>query len=151
MRWFSSVGNLRVAAAKDGELPRAGCVYLAPDGCDLEVDAAGHLRTPRSAGLHCPSGNRLLHSLARTYGTRAAGFVLTGMGDDGAQGLLAMRQAGGATYAQDEQTSVVFGMPQAANACGASRSLLPLESIAPAILELSRNRSRAAGELRPRG
>jgi two-component system, chemotaxis family, protein-glutamate methylesterase/glutaminase len=151
VRWFSSVGNLRVAAAQEGELPLPGCVYLAPDGCDLEVDAAGHLRTPRPTGLHCPSGNRLLQSLARTYGSRAAGFVLTGMGDDGAQGLLAMRQAGGATYAQDEQTSVVFGMPQAANACGASRSLLPLESIAPAILELSRDKPRVGGEKRSRG
>jgi two-component system chemotaxis response regulator CheB len=140
VRWFSSVGNLRVAAAQEGELPLPGCVYLAPDGCDIEVDAAGHLRTPRPTGLHCPSGNRLLQSLARTYGSRAAGFVLTGMGDDGAQGLLAMRQ-----------TSVVFGMPQAANACGASRSLLPLESIAPAILELSRDKPRVGGETRPRG
>jgi two-component system chemotaxis response regulator CheB len=148
VRWFSSVGNLRVSAARDGDLPRPGCVYLAPDGCDLEVDSEGHLRTPPPTGLHCPSGNRLLHSLARTYGSRAAGFVLTGMGDDGAQGLLAMRQAGGATYAQDEQTSVVFGMPQAANACGASRSLLPLESIAPAILELSRNKPRVGRALR---
>ncbi len=138
VRWFTTVGNLHVKAAEDGELPRAGTVYLAPDGCDIEVDGDGHLRTPRVSGLHCPSGNKLLQSLARVYGSRAAGFVLTGMGDDGAQGLLALRQAGGATYAQDEQTSVVFGMPQAAQACGAARSLLPLESIASAILDLSR-------------
>jgi len=150
VRWFSSVGNLRVAMAQEGDLPRPGCVYLPPDGCDLEVDAEGVLRTPRATGLHCPSGNRLLQSLARAYGARAAGFVLTGMGDDGAQGLLAMRQAGGATYAQDEQSSVVFGMPQAAHACGASRSLLPLESVAPAILELSKDK-RAPGGSRSRG
>jgi two-component system chemotaxis response regulator CheB len=138
VRWFASVSNLRISTAEDGELPRAGSVYLPPDGCDLEVDREGHLRTPGANGLHCPSGNKLLQSLARVFGSRAAGFVLTGMGDDGAQGLLALRQAGGATYAQDEQTSVVFGMPQAAHACGASRSLLPLESIASAILDLSR-------------
>src|SRR5262249_38595890 len=114
----------------------------APDGLDLALDEEGHLRTPGSAGLHCPSGNRLLASVARAYGARAAGFVLTGMGDDGAQGLLELRRAGGATYAQDEQTSVVFGMPQAAHAHGAVRALLALESIGPAILELCKDRRR---------
>ena len=98
------------------------------------------MHTPRSTGLHCPSGNKLLVSLARVYGSRAAGFVLTGMGDDGAQGLLELKRAGGATYAQDEQSSVVFGMPQAAHACGASRGVLALESIGPAILELCKER-----------
>jgi two-component system chemotaxis response regulator CheB len=142
VRWFESVCKLRVAIAQDGELPLPGRVYLAPDGCDLEVDREGHLRTPRSLGLHCPSGNKLLASLARAHGTRAAGFVLTGMGDDGAQGLLELKRAGGATYAQDEQSSVVFGMPQAAHACGAARALLPLESVGPAILELCRDRRR---------
>jgi two-component system chemotaxis response regulator CheB len=136
VRWFGSVCSLRVIVARDGDLPLPGTVYLAPDGCDLEVDREGHLRAPRSSGLHCPSGNKLLTSLARAYGDRAAGFVLTGMGDDGAQGLLELKRAGGATYAQDEQTSIVFGMPQAAHACGAARALLALESVAPAILEL---------------
>ena len=82
--------------------------------------------------------DKLLHSLARSFGLRAAGFVLTGMGDDGAQGLLALRNAGGATFAQDESTSVVYGMPQAALACGAARSQLALEQVAPAILSLCR-------------
>jgi two-component system chemotaxis response regulator CheB len=140
VRWFDSVCTLRVVVAQEGELPAAGRVYLAPDGCDLELDREGHMHTPRSTGLHCPSGNKLLVSLARAYGSRAAGFVLTGMGDDGAQGLLELKRAGGATYAQDEQSSVVFGMPQAAHACGASRGLLPLESIGPAILELCKER-----------
>ncbi|HEY4886674.1 MAG TPA: chemotaxis-specific protein-glutamate methyltransferase CheB [Myxococcales bacterium] len=140
VRWFASVCTLRVVVAQEGELPAAGRVYLAPDGCDLELDREGHMHTPRSIGLHCPSGNKLLVSLARAYGSRAAGFVLTGMGDDGAQGLLELKRAGGATYAQDEQSSVVFGMPQAAHACGASRGLLPLESIGPAILELCKER-----------
>jgi two-component system chemotaxis response regulator CheB len=140
VRWFSSVSSMRVDIARDGELPLPGRVYLAPDGADLEVDREGHLRTPASTGLHCPSGNRLLSSIARVYGSRAAGFVLTGMGDDGAQGLLELKRAGGATYAQDEQSSVVFGMPQAADACGAVHALLPLESIGPGILELCKDR-----------
>jgi two-component system chemotaxis response regulator CheB len=138
VRWFAGICPLRIQVAKTGEVPHGGGVYLAPDGCDLELDGQGRLRTPHGASLHTPSGNRLLHSLAKVLGARAAGFVLTGMGDDGAQGLLALRNAGGATFAQDEQSSVVFGMPQAAEACGATRSLLAVEQIAPAILELCR-------------
>jgi len=151
VRWFASVCNLRVVIAREGDLPLPGTVYLAPDGCDLEIDGNGRVHVPRSSGLHCPSGTKLLASLARAYGSRAAGFVLTGMGDDGAQGLLELKRAGGATYAQDEQTSVVFGMPQAAHACGAARALLPLESIAPAILELCRVKPGSTAAARPRG
>jgi two-component system chemotaxis response regulator CheB len=136
VRWFRSVCKLEIKVAADGEAPRSSHVYLPPDGSDLELDRSGLLRTPRATSLHVPSGNRLLHSLARTYGSRAAGFVLTGMGDDGAQGLLALRNAGGATYAQDESSSVVFGMPHAAMACGAAQVILELESVAPAILAL---------------
>jgi len=137
-RWFGSVSKLKVAIAQDGALALPGVAYLAPDGRDLTLDLRGVLKTPRSEGLHSPSGDRLLHSLAQASGARAAGFVLTGMGDDGAQGLKAMADFGGATFAQDKLTSVVFGMPQAANACGAARAMLPLESIAPAIIELCR-------------
>jgi len=151
VRWFASVCNLSVVIAREGDLPLPGTVYLAPDGCDLEIDGNGRVHVPRSSGLHCPSGTKLLASLARAYGSRAAGFVLTGMGDDGAQGLLELKRAGGATYAQDEQTSVVFGMPQAAHACGAARALLPLESIAPAILELCRVKPGSTATARPRG
>jgi two-component system chemotaxis response regulator CheB len=136
-RWFSSVSEMRIEIARPGIAAMPGCAYLAPDGADLELDDHGLLQTPRASGLHRPSGDRLLRSLAKR-GPSAAGFVLTGMGDDGAQGLLAMAQAGSAVFAQDESTSVVFGMPQAAQTCGAARVLLPLESIAPAIVELCR-------------
>jgi two-component system chemotaxis response regulator CheB len=137
-RWFGSVSKLKVEIARHGVPAQPGFVYLPPDGCDLVLDEQGLLQTPASAGLHSPSGDLLLHSLAKAGKARAAGFVLTGMGDDGAQGLAALSKAGGATFAQDELTSVVFGMPQAAYACGATRSLLPLENIAPAIVELCR-------------
>jgi len=138
VRWFAGCCKPKVAIARHGDTPSGGRIYLAPDGCDLEVDAGGVLRTPRGRGPHFPSGNRLLATLARVFGARAAGFVLTGMGDDGAQGLLAIRNAGGATFAQDESTSVVYGMPQAALASGAARSQLALEQVAPAILSLCR-------------
>ena len=139
-RWLASVTRLGVSIARDGDLPQPGHVYLAPDGCDLAVDTGGLLRTPPGAALHCPSGNRLLMSLAKQYGSRAAGLVLTGMGDDGAQGLLLLRQAGGQTFAQDEASSVVYGMPQAAWACGAARQQLALESVPEVLRQLCRGR-----------
>ncbi len=139
-RWLAGVTQLSVSIAHDGELLQPGYVYLAPDGCDLTVDAGGLLRTPRGTALHCPSGNRLLLSLAKHYGSRAAGLVLTGMGDDGAQGLLVLRQTGGQTFAQDEASSIVYGMPQAAFACGAVRQQLALESVPEVLRQLCRNR-----------
>lgn len=136
VRWFAQVAKLQIQIAQDGVRPMPGVVYLPPDGCDLEVDSRVTLRTPRSTGLHLPSGNRLLGSIARCAGARGLGVVFTGMGDDGAQGLLSLRQAGGHTAAQDEQSSVVFGMPHAAHALGAAQQLVPLEQVAPLILGL---------------
>jgi len=78
------------------------------DGLDLEIDPRGILHTPKAVSMHTPSGNRLLLSRARSFGVRAVGVVLTGMGDDGALGLLAIRKAGGSTLVQDEATSVVI-------------------------------------------
>ena len=145
VRWLGSVCKVKVETARDGTRPRPGHVYFPPDGRDLELDPGGSLRTPKGTSLHCPSGNRLLSSLARAYGPSAAGLILTGMGDDGAQGLLALRNAGGQTFAQDEATSIVFGMPQAALACGATKHSIALDSIAPMLVELckeTRGRSR---------
>src|SRR5262249_27099334 len=113
-----------------------GHVYFAPDHRDLEVDATGALRTPAGDERYTPSGDRLLASLAKYYRSRAAGIVLTGMGEDGAHGLLAIRQAGGITMAQSQDTCVVFGMPQAAVAKGATNDLRPLADIAGEILEM---------------
>jgi two-component system chemotaxis response regulator CheB len=134
LRWLRDVSPARVQLARSGDLPAPGTVYLPPDGCDLEVDARGLLHTPRPSGIHVPSGNRLLQSLANVYGPSSLGVVLTGMGDDGAQGLLAIRNAFGATYAQDEASCVVFGMPSAARALGATDTLVPLELIGPLLV-----------------
>jgi two-component system chemotaxis response regulator CheB len=138
VRWFSSVTKLSVQIASEGARALPGHVYLPPDGLDVEIDAGGMLHTPKAVSMNTPSGNRLLFSLARSYGVRAVGIVLTGMGDDGALGLLAIRKAGGSTLVQDEASSVVFGMPQAAHALGAAQQVVPLDSIAPLIVELCR-------------
>jgi two-component system chemotaxis response regulator CheB len=136
VRWFSTVSRLPVHVAEEGQGAEPGHVYLAPDGRDLELDMRLLLRTPKHASVHTPSGNRLLQTVGRALGPRSLGVVLTGMGDDGALGLLAIRKAGGITFAQDEATSVVFGMPDAAQSLGAPQRMLPLESIGPSIVEL---------------
>jgi two-component system chemotaxis response regulator CheB len=135
-RWLSEMTPLRVELVRGPVPARAGTVYLPQDGLDLLLDAEGLVGTHPPQGPHRPNGNRLLSSIARCYGARGGGLVLTGMGDDGAQGLLDLRRAGGATFAQDEATCVVFGMPQAAHKLGAAESLLPLPAIPAVIVEL---------------
>lgn len=135
-RWLAEVTSLDVQVVMSPMALRPGTIYLAPDAADLEVDRQGVAHALPVSGAHRPSGNRLLSSIARAYGQRGCGVVLTGMGEDGAQGLLELRRAGGATFAQDEATSVVFGMPQAAHRLGAAQALLPLPAIPAVILEL---------------
>ncbi|GAO01164.1 chemotaxis protein CheB [Anaeromyxobacter sp. PSR-1] len=118
-RWFAESTALEVRVAQDGEAPRAGCVYLAPPGRNLLWSRAGRLSTPPCASCVCPSGDDLLRSLAEALGPRAGGVVLSGMGEDGARGLLAIRRAGGLALAQSAATCVVNGMPGAAAALGA--------------------------------
>jgi two-component system chemotaxis response regulator CheB len=88
---------------------------------------------------HKPSVDVLFRSVAEHAGRNALGVIMTGMGDDGARGLLAMRRAGARTLAQDEATSVVFGMPREAIALGAAERVLPLNQLAGAALALSRS------------
>lgn len=128
VRWLSQVTPLQVAIARDGERLEPGKVYFPLDGHDLTIER-GVARLSRTRGGPCPSGDLLLSSLARVYGGRAGGGVLTGMGDDGARGLLEIRRAGGVTCAQDEATSVVFGMPKAALDIGATEQALPLSAV----------------------
>lgn len=145
-RWLQSVVPLRIVQAVTGMVPQPGTVTFAPDGHDLEVDLQGVLRVPRATGSVWPSGDRLLSSLAASFGPRAAGVVLTGMGEDGARGLLALRLKGGATFAQDAETSVVYGMPRVAWQLEAASAQLPLEQIAPMLVRVWQGRGyRALG------
>lgn len=131
-RWLDGVSPLEVAIAKDGAALAPGRVLLAGDARHLTIDGARRVRLvdgPPVAG-HRPSGTALLNSLASALGPRAAGVVLTGMGADGADGLLALRRAGGRTAAQDEASSVVYGMPRAAAERHAAELSLSLEGVA---------------------
>jgi two-component system, chemotaxis family, protein-glutamate methylesterase/glutaminase len=128
VRWLSQVTTLGVSIAHEGERLEPGKVYFALDGHDLTLEG-GVARLSRTRGGPCPSGDLLLSSLARVYGSRAGGMVLTGMGEDGARGLLDIYQVGGVTCAQDEATSVVFGMPKAALDLGATTQALALSAM----------------------
>ena len=130
------VSALPVRIAESGAPLDLGAVYLAPDGCDLEISVDLRLRVTRSTSQHTPSGDLLLESLARALQSRVAGVVLTGMGDDGARGLSAIRRVGGRTLAQDEATSVVYGMPKAAVDAGVVDYVASLATIPALIIDL---------------
>ncbi|PTL83974.1 chemotaxis protein CheB [Vitiosangium sp. GDMCC 1.1324] len=136
VRWLSQVTSLKVVIGREGDRLEPGRVYFPLDGHDLTVEGNGVVRLTRTRGGPCPSGDLLLSSLARTYGSRAGGGVLTGMGEDGARGLLDIRKAGGVTFAQDEASSVVFGMPRVAIELKAADRGVPLSAI-PDIIRMS--------------
>lgn len=136
--WLNTVSTLPVQVARDGEplLPRT--VYLAPDDGHLGVAADRScisITRSQPIGGFQPSVTHLFESIAGTYGNAAMALILTGMGTDGVDGLRAVRRAGGRVIGQDEETSVVFGMPGAAVAAGLVDVTLPIEAIAARIVE----------------
>lgn len=136
----------KVAEAVDGATLATGHIYLAPGGDQhLEVSGVGTYRCrlieADPVNGHRPSVDVLFRSVARHVKERAIGVQLTGMGRDGASGLLEMRQAGAATVGQDEASSVVYGMPRVAYEIGAVENQLPLEKIGPEILRLCKGRN----------
>lgn len=132
--------SMQVHEAEDGQRVLPGHVYLAPGGvAHMKLARSGanyvvKLVDSEPVNRHRPSVDVLFHSAAELAGRNAVGVILTGMGKDGAQGLLAMKQAGAMTFAQDEATSVVFGMPREALQIGAADIALPLGQISERIL-----------------
>ena len=135
--WLNGVSPMPVFEATEGQVPKPGSVYVAPADRHLALER-GALRLNDGAlvSVQRPSGTVLFRSMARSLGGNCIGVLLTGMGDDGAIGLGDIREAGGYTIAEDESTAVVFGMPAAAINMGAACEALPLDEIAPRVLEL---------------
>jgi two-component system, chemotaxis family, protein-glutamate methylesterase/glutaminase len=134
--WLDEQLPLPAAVARAGSTLAPG-VWLAPEGAHLAIGPARRLTVDRRTppGAHCPSVDVLMRSAARALGPAAVGVVLTGMGRDGADGIAAVRDAGGLTIAQDADSSAVYGMPRAAADRGAEL-ILPLREIPAALLAL---------------
>ena len=130
--------RLHVTVARDAERLEPRCVYLPPDDRHLGVRRDGKtlLSDAPPIGGFRPSATFLFESVARVYGANAIGIILTGMGSDGVAGLMELHAAGGQVLAQDESTSVVYGMAQEAVQAGVVDAVLPLESIAPRLMDL---------------
>jgi two-component system chemotaxis response regulator CheB len=129
----------KVQEASTGSKLTPGHIFLAPGGTlHLEVSGAGdlhcRLRPGDRVNGHCPSVDVLFESVARACGAYAVGLILTGMGRDGASGLLSMRKAGARTFGQNESSCIVYGMPKAAFDIGAVEKQLPLDRLAAAIM-----------------
>lgn len=140
--------QIRVHEARDGDRILPGHALLAPGGLQMAVIRSGasyavRVGTGEPVNRHRPSVDVLFRSAARHIGPNAIGVIMTGMGCDGAQGMLAMRQAGARTIAEDESTCIVFGMPKEAAALGAAEHVVPLDKIAERLVNVATSMTRA--------
>lgn len=136
---LNTICDMNVKEAEHGDRVETGLVLLAPGNRHMEVVRIGQryevrLKDGDNVSGHKPSVDVLMRSVAQCAGERGRGVLLTGMGADGALGMLEMKKAGAKTFAQDEKSSVVFGMPKRALECGAVDSLLPLDRIAEYVM-----------------
>jgi two-component system, chemotaxis family, protein-glutamate methylesterase/glutaminase len=147
--WLAGQTGQAVCLATDGQKLTPG-FWLAPGGSHLVLAGPDQmaLSERQPADIHCPSGDPLFRSLARHLGARAAGIVLTGMGDDGARGLLELRQAGGQTAVQSESTCMIWGMPRAAQELGAARHELSPSELAALLTRAAGGPMELAASLR---
>ncbi len=137
---------LDVREARTGDVIKRGVALIAPGGRQLAVsktrtDYQVYCLKGEKVSGHCPSVDFMMNSVAENFGAAAVGVMLTGMGNDGAKGMLAMRNAGARTIAQDQETSVVFGMPKIAHDTGAAEKLVAIDDIPPTVIELLTNPS----------
>ncbi|HEU4722034.1 MAG TPA: chemotaxis-specific protein-glutamate methyltransferase CheB [Gemmatimonadaceae bacterium] len=137
VHWLAGECKVRVKVADHDERMHAGTVYIAPDGRHL-MTASASIRladTDPIEGFR-PSASALFAGVARSHGARAAAVILTGMGRDGVDGLRVLSSAGGHVIAQDETTSIVYGMPHEAVRAGVVGAVLPLEEIGDYLIQL---------------
>jgi two-component system chemotaxis response regulator CheB len=140
---LNGLARIHISEARDGDRVLPGHALIAPGNYHTELlrngaDFRVRVFMGEPVNRHRPSVDVLFHSCARAAGQNAVGVILTGMGDDGARGLLAMRSAGARTVAQDEATCVVFGMPKEAIAMGGAELIEPLPRIAQTTIRLAR-------------
>jgi len=132
---------MEVKEAETGDRVRSGRILIAPGAKQLEVTRSGGMYQVRcepgeKVSGHCPSVDVMMQSVAKNVGSNAIGVMLTGMGSDGSDGMLAMKNAGARNIAQDEASCVVFGMPKVAYEKGGAEKLVPLENIAAKVISM---------------
>ncbi|WP_437204461.1 chemotaxis-specific protein-glutamate methyltransferase CheB [Planctomicrobium sp. SH664] len=149
-RWLKEQTRRPVNIAMPGQRLLPG-IWLSPGGKHLTLGADNRIHLPEGhpQELHCPSGDALFHSLAKHAGKRSLGILLTGMGSDGADGLLEIRAAGGRTIAQNEATSLIYGMPKVAAERGAVEHLLTPTEILATLLEIGQSKADALAAAPP--
>lgn len=140
--WLNDISKLTVRIAEEGEIPVKGTAYLCPSEKHTKINSGKKIafKNRGQEDIYFPSCNVLLSSAAEVYGTDSIGIILTGMGNDGVIGMKKIKEAGGITIAQDEKTSVVFGMPKVAIESGCIDKVLPIQDISKAIMGLIRSR-----------
>lgn len=131
--WLDAGCSLKVVEAKDGQIPDGGVAYVAPAGRHIVVTRERKIRLEEGGHEECyhkPSADVMLRSLAEVYGARAIGVIMTGMGRDGVDGMRAIVEAGGLTLAQDEASSLIYGMNKIATDAGWISDIVPLGGLA---------------------
>lgn len=146
--WLQQLCKVPMKIAEEGDRILPGRIFFAPESSHLVVlpGETLHLSDADPVNGHRPSADVSLKSLAEVYGRRAGGILLTGMGADGADGLRAIRDAGGVTLVQNEESCVVFGMPRAAIERGAAQRVLSLPELTESLIELHRIRMRSVAQ-----
>lgn len=131
--WLSKITSLKVIVASQDYQAHSGEVILAPDHFHLEITETNVcvLNDDPPIKELKPSACKLFASMAKAHGKKGIGIILSGMGNDGAEQLLLMKQAGALTFAQDENTSAMFGMPKEAIKLGAARDVVPIDEMGP--------------------
>ncbi|MFH0924159.1 MAG: chemotaxis response regulator protein-glutamate methylesterase [bacterium] len=140
---LNQLSAMEVKEAESGDRVMTGRVLIAPGGQHMTVTRSGGMyrvvcQSGQDVNGHCPSVDVLMNSVAKYVGSNAVGVMLTGMGHDGSDGMLAMKNAGAKNIAQDEATSVVFGMPKEAYARGGAERLVSLDNIPNEVIKLLR-------------
>lgn len=137
--WLREISAFDIRVAKAGDVLKKGSVLLAPDDFHIQIDSKGYIsfcNNTQYSKLHVPSIDVMMESVASSFGPNAIGVILTGMGHDGAEGIKAISKSGGYAIAQDELSSVIFGMNKVAIDSGCIDKVVPLDKIAEELIKL---------------
>ena len=146
--WLQSSTHLNIKVAQTNDVLKNNTILIAPDNYHIQIDGNSLINLSKSkdeSKIHVPSIDEMMKSVSKSYGKNAIGVIMTGMGQDGVEGIRAIKMAGGITIAQDKETSVVFGMNKMAIDTGCVDKVLPLDKIADEIIKILNNKGNENG------